>query len=88
VCCLLSVCIVQCLAAVAGLPTNLNNTGCVCCRIAVGYRIVDYGSQVSLSRLLSTMIVKGISFTKMETSSKQDVHKISLLLPMLLGIYL
>ena len=33
------------------------------------------------------MIMKGISFTKMETSSKQDVHKISLLLPMLLGVF-
>jgi len=71
-----------CCVALCNASITLINLPCV----RTCYRMLDYGSRACLRLLQSTMIVRDISFTKMETSSKQDVHKISLSLPMLLGI--
>ena len=71
------VCVCCCLSALCNAvpAANLINLHAGAVGSLMGYRIVDFGSHVSLIPLLSTMIVKDISFTKMETSSKQDVHK-------------
>jgi len=52
--------------------------GVICCVVAVmlSLRTADCGSgnTLSLTALQSAMILRDISCTKMETSSKQDVH--------------